>query len=357
VPTVSSTLKVIEGISGVYGSGALNNTPTSLVKEMIDKLDVDWSNPNLTIFDPACGYGTFLIVAYDKLRQHGHSPKHIVENMLYGNDIDKKKATIAASLISKLAENDTTIYNEDALAGGFDDMKFDVIVGNPPYQKNKKEGQREVLSENLWTIFLSKSITTWTNDNGIIAMVTPSTWISPSNDLKGNNKINNYGRLWDYFNSVTTYADVKSVSKHFKVGSTFGYVVVDKSGADGLTFSDGETTELGFLPKSGLDEVRNKIDLNNNLKKQFKIGDVEDGTHPRVIFPLTKTLKPDIIKIVTEPLDKNDKTWWYGVNVNTMEEAEKVRSVIIDSIDVLNKHCRWVGPINKKIVGLLKYVG
>jgi len=355
VTTVSSTLKAIESISGVYGNGVNNNTPVAIVREMIDKLDYDWSDPNLTIFDPACGYGTFLLITYEKLREHGHSSKHIVENMLYGNDIDIKKATIAASLLSKLAENDITIYNEDALAGGFDNMQFNVVIGNPPYQKIKEKGEREVLSENLWTIFLSKSITTWTSDNGIVAMVTPSTWISPSNDLKGNNKINNYGRLWDYFNSVSTYADVKNVSKHFKVGSTFCYVIVDKSGTDGLKFSEGETTELGFLPKSGIEEVKDKIDLNNNLKKYFEVNSEQNGL--RVRFPLTKSLTESLIEITDKPEDPQDKTWWFGVKVNTAEEAEKVRTTIINSIDVLNKHCRWVGPINKKIVGLLKYVG
>jgi hypothetical protein len=164
VPTVSSTLKAIEGISGVYGTGANNNTPINLVKEMIDKLDVEWSDPNLKILDPCCGYSTFLIVAYGKLREHGHSPKHIVENMLYGNDIDIKKATIAASLLTKLAENDTTIYNEDALAGGFDDMKFDVIVGNPPYQGGSELHQQFF----NWAVDNLK-------DDGSIAFIQPAT--------------------------------------------------------------------------------------------------------------------------------------------------------------------------------------
>ena len=133
MPTVSSTLKVIEGISGVYGTGSYNNTPVNIVREMVNKLEIDWSNPNIKILDPFCGYGTFLIILYEKLRNHGHSSKHIIDNMLYGNDIDIKKATIAASLISKLTENDTTIYNVDALNEGFRYMKLNAIIGNPPY--------------------------------------------------------------------------------------------------------------------------------------------------------------------------------------------------------------------------------
>ncbi len=172
MPTVSSTLKVIEGISGVYGTGANNNTPVALAQEMINKLDVDWSNPNLTVLDPACGYGTFLIIAYGKLREHGHSPKHIVEKMLFGNDIDYKKAKIAASLLSKLAQNNTAIYNEDALSGVFDDMKFDVIVGNPPYQDitNKAKNNK------LWHKFVQN--VDYLNEGGVIAFVNPVSMFS-----------------------------------------------------------------------------------------------------------------------------------------------------------------------------------
>ena len=354
MPTVSSTLKVIEGVSGAYGTGASNNTPVVVAREMVNKLDVDWSNPNLKILDPCCGFGTFLVLVYEKLRQHGHSPKHIVENMIYGNDINKAKATIAASVLSKLAQNDTTIYNMDALEGGFNDMEFDVVLGNPPYQKSKEDGSRMDQASNLWSVFWSYSIKKFTKKNGIVALVTPTSWLSPSSDIKGSNKINGYNRLWDYFNSVSSYANVKDVAKHFKVGSTFGYVIVNKSGKNGLKFSDGASTKLGFLPKSNYEEVEERIDLVNNLASKFEMS--QSQKHKlRVRFCITKSVNQDSIEITDKEVDDQDKTMYYCIYPNSMEEAIKIKQTLTNSVDVINKHCRWVGFVNLKVVGLLKY--
>lgn len=53
------------------------------------------------------------------------------------------------------------------------DMKFDVIVGNPPYQDQNKT---EKGGTTLWSRFVKKSIEL-TKDNGHIAMITPNAWL------------------------------------------------------------------------------------------------------------------------------------------------------------------------------------
>ena len=110
-------------------------------------------------------------------------------------------------------------------------MKFDVVIGNPPYQAIKKDGSRLDQASNLWSEFWVRCIEEYSTDHGVVSLITPTSWLSPSSDYKRK-------RLWDIFNSYTSYADVKNVAKHFNVGSTFGYVVVDKSNSAGLSFSD-----------------------------------------------------------------------------------------------------------------------
>jgi hypothetical protein len=234
-------------------------------------------------------------------------------------------------------------------------MKFDVVIGNPPYQKIKGDGSRYDQASNLWSVFWSESINKFSKPDGKVVLITPTSWLSPSIDLKGKYKINGFNRLWDYFSSVTSYADVKNVSKHFNVGSTFGYVYVDKSGRNGLRFSDKALTKLGFLPISGTEEVLQKLDRKNNLVSKFKLSQT---TEPklRVRFPITKTLKPDMIEIANGKINKDDPTLYYNVYVDNRKQAKKVQAIIQDSIAILNKHCKWSGFINLKIVQMLKYV-
>ena len=83
-------------------------------------------------------------------------------------------------------------------------------------------------------------------------------------------KLDGKNRLWDVFDTYSSIANVSDVSKHFNgVGSSFGYVFVDKSGNDGLKFTNGETTEHGFLPNprhfDKIDEAMEKLSKTDNL--------------------------------------------------------------------------------------------
>ena len=74
-------------------------TPIPLIEEMLDKLPIEvWSNPSLKWLDPANGMGNFMIVIYFRLMKglkdiipdEGLLKKHILENMLYMSELNKK---------------------------------------------------------------------------------------------------------------------------------------------------------------------------------------------------------------------------------------------------------------------------
>ena len=73
-------------------------TPLQIVQDMIDDLDTDWSNPDLKICDPCVGFGTFLVLVREKLKQHGHSESHINTNMLYGYEVNKMQVRLLKNL-------------------------------------------------------------------------------------------------------------------------------------------------------------------------------------------------------------------------------------------------------------------
>lgn len=240
-----------------------------------------------------------------------------------------------------------------------DTMKIDCIVGNPPFQEISESGERKDQASNLWTKFWRKSFEI-TDDTATIALITPTTWLSPSADFKGSdNFVNGHDRLWTVFNGYTSYANITDVADHFPgIGSSFGYVIVDRSGRAGLTFSNGEPTNLGFLPKGNYAQVSAKLDLVNNLGSNFKINQ-DNSPDLRVSIPLTRTLTDSSIEILSGnsvPTAGSDKPELYlYIHVNTLNEADVVKNRLIDCLQLLNVDCKWSGFVNIQAVKLIRY--
>jgi predicted RNA methylase len=211
--------KIIKKISLLHSSNTETPTDFELTKLIIDQLDVDWSNPKLTILDPCCGRGTFLLAVADKLEKAGHKRKHIVEKMLFGVDKSRVQSLIAAKALSMYYPGKLNIETADALTKEWK-MKFDVVVGNPPFQSTEDGSKRK----KMWVQFAEKAI-----DMGdYTALVTPTAW------QKDNAK---------YFKDISkkikshlvAYGDANS---HFTVGEDIGYWVVDKSTTSPVTVID-----------------------------------------------------------------------------------------------------------------------
>jgi tRNA1(Val) A37 N6-methylase TrmN6 len=350
--------KIVHKISLLHSTSTETPTSFALAEEIVRNIKVDWNDPNLKILDPGCGRGTFLLALIKKLESHGHTRLHIISNMLYGADLSKVQYMIAMKAMRMADESAVpNIVLEDSLTKEWN-MKFDVIIGNPPFQESKEDGDRKDQASNLWSKFWAKSFKL-TKPDSVIALITPTSWLSPSADLKGKDKIDNEDRLWNVFNKHTSRANVVDVSKHFQgVGSSFGYVVVDRAGTAGLSFSDGASTSLGFLPKSNFANVAKELDQVNNIGNRFSV-DQDNKQGMRVSIPMTRKLTKDNIEILNgpgQPLTGSDKENLYiYVHVTTQAEADRVKQRVIDCVDILNVDCRWSGFLNIKMVKLISY--
>jgi hypothetical protein len=71
-----------------YKSSNDEPTPIQCIVDMIDKIPVElWMRNNLSILDPCCGNGNFVLPVLFKLLNANHTTKNILENIIEFNDI------------------------------------------------------------------------------------------------------------------------------------------------------------------------------------------------------------------------------------------------------------------------------
>lgn len=137
VYNTTSIDRTIKQLDLLFSRGAEAPTDFELACKLIESIKVDWKNPNLKFLDPACGRGTFLLALLKKLEIAGHSRKHIITNMLYGVDNNRIQSLIAAKALREVSGVKPNITCEDSLTKTWN-MKFDAVVGNPPYNESSK---------------------------------------------------------------------------------------------------------------------------------------------------------------------------------------------------------------------------
>ena len=182
-------------------------TPIELVCEMLDKLPASvWTDPTLKWLDPANGIGNYPVVCYYKLMEGlktvtGYEDektrsKHIIEKMLFMVELNPVNVKVCRKVFKMIDPNAiTNIYNKDFLLWSADEIKkgnkYDIIMGNPPYNKGWEGRQGGV----LWKDFVFNSIELL-QKNGFLMFVHPLGWRKPFTE---GDRENNAGRVWHIF--------------------------------------------------------------------------------------------------------------------------------------------------------------
>jgi hypothetical protein len=290
-------------------------TSLDLVEDILNKFPKEvWSNPNLKWLDPANGVGTFPSIVIKKLmvglkeiiEDDCQRYKHIIENMIYVCEIQPKNMFLFHCGFDREDQYELNTFFGSYLDDEFDKYKkevwgideFDVILGNPPFQKTLETKNKSV--DTLWSKFIYKA-STMLSENGILSMICPDGWCSPTFDIP-RKEVSIFKDIFKK-NNLTYVATNDVVKPFFKnIGTSFTYFVLQKSEYNGETIFETNkgivkvnVQEHNFIPKN-IDKISFSIHekiLKNGNKFVFeryrkKDGGMLDDRHPFFTTPKVK---------------------------------------------------------------------
>ncbi|RYE12242.1 MAG: hypothetical protein EOP34_11200, partial [Rickettsiales bacterium] len=150
------------------------------------------------ILDPSAGMGNFPLIAYYKLmkglkdviRDKDRRRRHILENMLYMVELNPINANMIRGLLGGKTSFNKRGYNLNIVTADFIKgklligdkdlgcIKYDLVMGNPPYNSHQKTVNKRGGGNSLWPYFVKKSILL-IGDKGFLTFVHPSGWRKP----------------------------------------------------------------------------------------------------------------------------------------------------------------------------------
>jgi len=329
--------KLLRKESGTLFEGAHNvYTPVNLVEKILKDVNVKTAHV-LVLYNPE-----FVI----KMIQDGTDPNNIT---FFSDHVNKNK------LIEK--------FNVRCINQLEKDMKFDRIVGNPPYQDGTKDGgQNKIYNQ------ISKTALDHLADDGEIAFITPASVLKKSKRF-----------------SLVGMQGLKTVDfnadSYFKEGIKICYWVVDKKHTGDVTVRhrtgqdiqskdiviydysevDKDFTELYEALKTATDTPEKRMFKQNNFGPAMSKTKSKDHVYPlykleagekkltywssrvpyfvddtKITIGMTKSLDEDAIIVDTNNFDVAYMT----TNVHSEEHVENIKSFILS--DYFKKHCeRW----------------
>lgn len=245
-----------------------------LVEEILNQLpDQVWMDPNITFLDPAMAGGQFIRAIERRLKAAGHSDQNIASRV-WGCEENILRVKYVKNWHKVLSDQ---LHVMDFLTHDWGNMKFDVIVGNPPYQTEKRTG-----TQSLWPLFVHKSVNLLT-DNGYMGMIIPNKWCGhTTNVIKGD--IHLYS---DLFKNKLIFCDIQKCSSKFPgVGgyeNCFSWFMISNKGSKEFTAQTLDGTHIvkndwfGYLPLRSLNKVTSSILKKISTHQNYNFKQISTG--------------------------------------------------------------------------------
>lgn len=231
-------------IEKIYPTGRISGsnyifTPQNIVEDMLNMLPDDFWTPDKKILDIYTKSGRFLKEAFKRLYNSPYladmdiakRKRHILTEQLYGLTDDftclllsermlygyaqygKKHIKMVKNMIPFVQSQDHKFIN-NLLEKEFDTMKFDLVIGNPPYNKGM----------DLDFVDLGYKIS-----DQYTVMITPAKWQTAEANQKVSSKNINYGQFRQMYvphmKYVCFYPDCKDVFNIMQADGISWYLI------------------------------------------------------------------------------------------------------------------------------------
>lgn len=263
-------------------------TPLWLVEKMLDTLPKHvWKNKRLKWLDPANGVGTFPSAIVKRLMEGLKEEipdsceryQHIVENMIYVVEIQSKNMFLYHCAFDIDNTHKLKTFYGSFLSKEFDEHmknvwgvnKFDIIIGNPPYNGNQNAEGKRGGGDNLWDKFVIRTLDNLKH-KGFLLFVHPTLWRKPQSE-KSSTRLVNSIMMSKQFHHIEMH-DSSDGMKTFNAGTRYDFYLLENCNIYKNTIINGEDrkdisinlTNYSFIPNYNLD-IFNKIVADENDEK------------------------------------------------------------------------------------------
>ncbi|ARF10351.1 putative site-specific DNA-methyltransferase [Hokovirus HKV1] len=258
-------------------------TPINFINDnMLNDLEMYWqnknnenifTNENLTWYDPTAGMGNFHIAIYyklmeglkNKIKDDNLRKKHIIENQLYFGELNKKNCFIVKQIFNINNEYKLNLYNGNTLDINLNQVfkknKFDIIIGNPPYNEELKKSGARPLYNKFIEYYIEKC--------NILSFVVPSRWFAGG---KGLDKFRNMMINRNDIVYIKHYDDASKIFGNMvNIEGGINYFLIDEK-HNGLCNYNGSNIQLNnydILVDSKYYDIINKLSEYENITKYY----------------------------------------------------------------------------------------
>ena len=155
-------------------------TPDAIVQKTLSIMpSALWHNKDVTFLDPAAGTGAFPFAIFheldsglrDVIPDREDRRRHILERMLYMSELNPENAKALERTLNPDGRFKLNVVVGDALSTSWP-RRFDIVIGNPPFQKGHNSDH--------YVQFVERACTSWlTSERGVLAFVIPNRFLLP----------------------------------------------------------------------------------------------------------------------------------------------------------------------------------